>query len=248
MRKWLIFLLLAVIFASLAYLLQGIVSVTQGKRILDKIQQVRWSDVNAVEKVVSEVNPQQYRFLNQTLKNGNSRERMFSAYLLSRKGLNEYQVFLVGYLQSEDRHERILASQMLQDVWANEAGPDSRQILNQSRILLEQGNYNEAIRKLTFLLRRKPHFAEAYSLRAMAYYVAGSYDSAVQDCRDALELNPWNYTAMSGMGEALLKLNRYDEAVKSFEKALEIYPDLEAAQNLLKRTRQLIRDKNKELA
>jgi tetratricopeptide (TPR) repeat protein len=248
MRKWLIFLLLAVILASMAYMLQGIVSVAQGKHVLDKIQQVSWSDENAVEKVVSEVNPQQYRFLNQTIKNGNSRDRLFSAYLLSRKGLKEYQAFLVEYLQSDDSHERILAAQMLQDVWANEAGPDSRQILNQSRILLGQGNYKESIRKLTFLLRRKPHFAEAYNQRAMAYYVAGSYDASIQDCRDALELNPWNYTAMSGMGESLLKLSRYNEAAKSFENALEIYPDLGAVQNLLKRTQQLIRNRNKDLA
>ncbi len=248
MKKWFIAGLLIIILGSLVYLLQGVLSVVQGQKVLDKIKRVNWKDREAVDEIIREVNPQQYRFLSQTVRNGNTPDKMFSAYLLTRKGMKENQVFLVESLHSEDPGERRVSLELLRDLWFNEAGPDSRQILEQSRILLADGKNEEALRKLTFLLRRKPQFAEAYSQRALVYYTLGRYQEAVRDCKDAIELNPWHFAAYHGMGESLIKLNRYEEAKKAFEEALVINPDLKSAQLFLERIRQLNQQRNRTLA
>ena len=56
-----------------------------------------------------------------------------------------------------------------------------------------------------------PHWAEGWNQRAFTYFLAGQFDRAEPDLREAIRLNPDHVGALSGLALTLMALGRDDE-------------------------------------
>ncbi len=248
MRKLLIIALLTIIALSLGYLVQNIITTKQGMRMIEKFHSIRRSDDKQLDELVADFSPKYYPVLYQSVRSPDPRERLFSAYILARRGKKDYVGVLELGLKSSDEREAQMATDLLWSLWFSEAGINSREILYNCKALMSQRRYDEAISKLTKLILRKPNFAEAYNQLALAYFLKGDYERSIIDCRQVLDLNPIHFGAQSGMGECYLHLNRYSEAKDAFEAALKITPHAIGTKSLLEQVNDVLQRRNKQFA
>jgi len=89
---------------------------------------------------------------------------------------------------------------------------------------LEVGDDRTAIEHLTALVDHAPEFAEAYNLRATAYFRTGLIGPALDDLRQVLILNPRHFRAMFGVGVVMEELGRQSDAIAAYQAVLELYP------------------------
>lgn len=135
---------------------------------------------------------------------------------------------LINQLLADLKHPepavRQRATQELWRVWFLQKGMYGWELLQQSQILLEAGEVNQAEAALTELINDQPDFAEAWNQRAFLYYKLGQYQKSLDDCQMAIELNPYHFGAFHGMGLCHIALQSYSEAIAAFRQALEIQP------------------------
>ena len=61
----------------------------------------------------------------------------------------------------------------------------------------------------------------------------GRYDEAIENYRQAIQINPNFPEALNNLGEALADKGRFDEAIKNYRQAIQINPnDYQALSNL----------------
>ena len=131
---------------------------------------------------------------------------------------------LLAELKHPDQTVRQRATQELWRAWFLQKGMYGWELLQQSQVLLEAGEVNQAEAALTELINDQPDFAEAWNQRAFLYYKLGQYQKSLADCQMAIELNPHHFGAFHGMGLCHVALESYGEAIAAFRQALEIQP------------------------
>lgn len=131
---------------------------------------------------------------------------------------------LLGDLQSPDEDIRDRATAALWQLWFSQKGEAGLEVLGQSQVLLEAGQFPEAEALLTDLIQHQPDFAEAWNRRAVLYYLQGQYKESLADCQQAISLNPIHFGALHGMGLCYAALGDYLSAIQAFRRALEIQP------------------------
>jgi tetratricopeptide (TPR) repeat protein len=130
-------------------------------------------------------------------------------------------------LQDDDRGVRVLADQLLRDIWLRDGNPQQQQKL---RIAVRQNHnfeFDSAWRNASDLIGEAPSLAEAYHQRAIAFACWGEFDDAIADLQMTLELNPYHFAAAAAMAQAMLELNDHAAALECFERALKLNPNLE---------------------
>lgn len=76
---------------------------------------------------------------------------------------------------------------------------------------------------------------------AMVYLKLSEYNSTVDSCDKALEMDPKSEKAYFRRGQALLSLQEFDDAIKDFKICLEIDPNNKAAKNQVASTQQAMK-------
>jgi predicted Zn-dependent protease len=104
--------------------------------------------------------------------------------------------------------------------------PDSpAYLLLRVRILLDRGDWPQALKPLGLLLRRHPEEREAHLLAARIYFEqAGDLDRALELIREAERRFPNDPTFPELAGSMLLAENRSDEGLEQVRRALELEP------------------------
>lgn len=99
--------------------------------------------------------------------------------------------------------------------------------------LIDQQDYDTAIRELRLMLRLAPAGAErTHNLLGRALEARGDYAEAAEQFRSAIALHPEFAEAHNNLGVALARQGRLDEAVAEVREALRLDPELpEALQN-----------------
>lgn len=93
--------------------------------------------------------------------------------------------------------------------------------------------YDEALELLNRALAAEPEYAEAWSRRAVVFYILGDYPSAMEDIKRTLALEPRHFGALAELGAIYMQLEKFEAARGVLLKALEINPHLAATrQNL----------------
>lgn len=103
--------------------------------------------------------------------------------------------------------------------------PDDPEIQTRLAIIqVKQGNYPEAIRKLTALLGSRPDDLEILSALGEAYLEMGNYRDAEEVYKKAAKRlpnpesnRPLFFEIYSGLGKVYLKMNKQDDALKIFQ-------------------------------
>lgn len=89
-------------------------------------------------------------------------------------------------------------------------------------IALQGGELEEAIRRYSALIERRPDFAEGHYKRGNAHNRLGRMPEALADYDQAIALDPKYANAFCNRGTVLQRLERWDEALASYDQALAL--------------------------
>ena len=93
------------------------------------------------------------------------------------------------------------------------------------KILVDQGRYNEAIRKLEIATERLPESAVILSLLGQCQYLEGQPDAALEAYTKALAIDAEMSKALAGKGKVLLDKQDVASAMPLLQKAAELEPE-----------------------
>lgn len=127
---------------------------------------------------------------------------------------------------------------------AQSGSPAMDLLLRRGNEAMEEGALREAIGHFSALIDHAPDHAEAYYLRALAYFQQDHYGLAAADIGQVLRRNPKHYGALFGLGLILEETGKPAEAQKAYEAALEIHPHFKEAKAALARVGQMNRGKD----
>lgn len=133
---------------------------------------------------------------------------------------------LVENLKNDDYRSTINSETSLWLIWSRSDNDDVDKMLNDGKKLIENEKFSEAIEQFTAVIEVDPNFAEGYNQRAIACFVMGEWEKAIEDCKQTVKLNTYHFGAYAGMGHAYLRLGKIVEAIEAYKQALTINPNL----------------------
>lgn len=131
-------------------------------------------------------------------------------------------------LRDDDRGVRMVAENGLRDVWRRDGNVQQQQRLGVIIRLNGGGQHEQAVEEATEMLQDAPWFAEVWNQRGIARYQLRQFETSIEDCRQALELNAYHFPAAVGMAHCYLELSDAFAALECFRRALRLNPDMEA--------------------
>ncbi|MBI1219710.1 MAG: tetratricopeptide repeat protein [Rhodobacteraceae bacterium] len=138
-------------------------------------------------------------------------------------------------LKSDDYSTWRKAESDLTRQWASSGSPALDLLLERGRAAIDAGDFRAAAEHLTALIDHAPDFAEAYNLRAEAYYRAGLFGPAIEDIGKTLSLNPNEFDALAGLGAILEAVGKPKDALAAYRMATAIHPHLPTVLDAIKR-------------
>jgi protein O-GlcNAc transferase len=96
---------------------------------------------------------------------------------------------------------------------------------NFTNILIDTGQFEEAVRVLLGVLTTDPDFAEGWNNLGSAYLNSGRFDDAVDAYRKCLAVAPGMVMAANNIGSAFLKSGRPKDALTQCTENTELFPD-----------------------
>lgn len=104
---------------------------------------------------------------------------------------------------------------------------------NYAAILMEKGNFDEAVFHLKRAMESNPRFENIYINLSLIYSNLQKYSEGADYAKKALEISPNSDKALTNFGLALNGMGNFSEAITNLKKAIEINPlNLEAILNL----------------
>lgn len=97
----------------------------------------------------------------------------------------------------------------------------SEELFNRAFALQMEGKYEEAIANYKSSIDLYPT-AKAHTYLGWAYSYLKNYDAAIEECKNAINIDPEYGNPYNDIGAYLIKLGNYDEALIWLEFALEI--------------------------
>ncbi|HEY6565713.1 MAG TPA: HEAT repeat domain-containing protein [Pirellulaceae bacterium] len=170
---------------------------------------------------------------------GSAETRRAAVLALGMSGGREAMDPLGKALRDRDRAVRILAFDLLPEVWLRSEGPLARGEALRLRYLFSCGCYREAIAEATRLLKQHPTYDEAQFQRGLARFRESRFRQAESDFREVLERTPYHFPAAIQWGQSRLRCGNHRAALRMFLRALEICPGLESVRL---QARQLLRE------
>ncbi|MBW7922840.1 MAG: hypothetical protein H3C51_12180 [Rubellimicrobium sp.] len=123
---------------------------------------------------------------------------------------------------SADAGRRIEAA--LTDELMRTGSPAFDLLLQRGADALAARDYPAAIEHLTALLDHDPEVAQAFNLRATAYYMTGEIGPALDDLGHAVSLEPRHFRAIQGLAVLLEEMGDAPGALVLWRAALAIAP------------------------
>lgn len=93
-----------------------------------------------------------------------------------------------------------------------------------ARAKAQQGDYADAIKILTRLIRRNSDSANDYNNRGLVYFQSGQPDKAIADYNKALQLNPYLAGAYNNRANYYAAQGQLEAAIADYEKTLDLNP------------------------
>ncbi|MBD2514165.1 tetratricopeptide repeat protein [Nostoc sp. FACHB-973] len=95
-------------------------------------------------------------------------------------------------------------------------------IFKQGNVLLQQGEYQEAIAKYNNLLKFDSNYYQSWTNRGYALAGLKNYNKMLESCTTATIIHPEAVYAWNCKGEALYNLKQYNEAIWAFDQAIRL--------------------------
>ena len=143
-------------------------------------------------------------------------------------------------LNDDDRAVRMLADHGIRELWQRQGTAAQQQSLKRLFRLVDQSRMEEAVAAATQLIEVNPEFSEAYSQRAIAFCALGDYESALIDCREALQYNRFHFPAAIGLAHCCMQIDEPSGALAGYRLALNINPDLDSVRHQVTRLERML--------
>jgi tetratricopeptide (TPR) repeat protein len=106
-----------------------------------------------------------------------------------------------------------------------QSGSDTADLLMARAVTtMESGNYSVSLALLDKIVALQPQWAEGWSKRATARYLAGDAEGAMADIAETLRRDPRHLGALAEMGMILEDASRQADALRAYERALALAP------------------------
>jgi tetratricopeptide (TPR) repeat protein len=181
--------------------------------------------------------------LQRLLESSSARTRRAAVLALGMMGTIKSNAFVASMLRDEDRRVRHLAADALWSLWFRAESSAHNEEL---RRLTRLEDAAAAITGLNALIKRAPHFAEAYNQRAILHFRLGDYQRSVMDCEAVIKLNPYHFGALAGLGQAYMKLRKPRAALRAFRAALQINPGLDGVKETIRYLEEALGEEGKK--
>lgn len=120
-------------------------------------------------------------------------------------------------------------------ILSSSGSPTMDLILQRGRSALSEGDSETAIGHFTRLIDLVPDFAEAWNMRATAYYLDDQLGEAVADIEQVLAREPRHFGALWGLGLILERIGSNKKALTAFRAAFKLNPHLTDADETIRR-------------
>ena len=121
-------------------------------------------------------------------------------------------------------------SKAIERVWDSSGSPTHDLLLQRASKAIKEKKYDLAFPLLDTIVELQPDFAEAFSVRAYAFFAKNEPHRALADLRRVLALDPKHYRALEGVGQILRDLGEKKAALEAYRKLIEVYPLFDGAQ------------------
>ena len=121
--------------------------------------------------------------------------------------------------------EPLLRESLEKSGLTGEDGFEMAALHEESQLLIEQGDYDEARALVEQALKRKPDFVSARNNLSQIDYLLGRTSEAVAAAQQVLERDPQNFHALSNLTRYLVLLGRRDEARQYAERLKPLESD-----------------------
>ncbi len=109
-------------------------------------------------------------------------------------------------------------------LWSQSGSPAMDLLYKRAETAIDAGDPVLAVEHLTALTDHAPDFAEAWHLRAVAFYQTGDIGLALADLARALQLEPRHWLALAGLGAILEDVGKYDNALVAYRASQALNP------------------------
>ena len=120
-------------------------------------------------------------------------------------------------------------SKAIENVWDSSGSPTHDLLLQRASKAIKEKKYDLAFPLLDTIVELQPDFAEAFSVRAYAFFAKNEPHRALADLRRVLALDPKHYRALQGVGQILRDLGEKKAALEAYRKLIEVYPLFDGA-------------------
>jgi tetratricopeptide (TPR) repeat protein len=133
---------------------------------------------------------------------------------------------LFQQLQSSDDAAAAAITEDIWREWSKSGSAAMDLLLQRGEAAMAMGDPMTAIYHASALIDHAPDFAEAYNLRATAYFQMGELGLSLGDISRTLALNPRHFGALAGLGAIFEELNEPAKALEVYREALKINPHM----------------------
>jgi Tfp pilus assembly protein PilF len=103
-------------------------------------------------------------------------------------------------------------------------GPRPSDALGAARQMLDDKEYDKALKLATIAVKRMPRRSGAWNTLGRVQLQMGKRKDAIESFEKAVDLNPKNSYARNNLGLALIYDKRFEEAADTLEQAVELEP------------------------
>ncbi len=156
--------------------------------------------------------------------------RLFTAYTTQKAG-NAWGYYMLG-LSAWKAGDRAAAESAFTEALSRDPFHIKSRV-NLGRVLIEDGQPDQAIGTLDTAIAMDTTVGEAYRVLGVAQAAKGDVDEAITSYRRAARLDDHDAWSPNNLGLLLIRQGRYDEALAPLARAVTLAPDVPVFQNNL---------------
>lgn len=144
-------------------------------------------------------------------------------------------------LQDAETKNRDRVEKKIWREWRRSGSDSVDFLLERGMDAMSNGNLQTAIEHFTAAIDHAPDFAEAWNMRATAFFMMDEFGLSVADIQETLRLNPRHFGSMGGLATILEQTDRPKQALEVYNRLLEVHPHHTQAQDAVARLNELLK-------
>ena len=141
------------------------------------------------------------------------------------------------YLQlshAEDEQRAAVIVSAIESLWLKSGSPTVDVLMVRAMGLVQDEEYDIALRILDTVVEIAPTFSEGWNQRATVHFLQRNVQDSFNDLRRVVVLEPSHFKAVNGLGLILQQMGDKKAALEAYRRALKLNPFLAGAKRSIK--------------